>query len=172
VEAWAMCVPWTGFPLKELLAQADPKPTAKFVSFQTFERPEEARGIKAYPDFPWPYTEGLTIKETQNELVLLTTGIYGEPLPKQHGAPVRVVIPWKYGFKGAKSVVRIHLMEKQPVTFWNSYNPREYGFQANVEPEVPHPRWSQSQERMLGTGEIFDTVKFNGYGDYVGNLYV
>lgn len=171
VEAWAMCVPWTGFPLYKLLERVDPEPTAKYVAFQTFYRPDEARGIKAYPEFPWPYTEGLTIDEAKNKLVLLATGIYGEPLPKQHGAPVRVVIPWKYGFKGAKSIVRIHLMRQKPVTFWNSYNPREYGFEANVDPEVPHPRWSQAHERMLGTEEKYATLKYNGYGDCVGYLY-
>jgi sulfoxide reductase catalytic subunit YedY len=171
VEAWAMCVPWTGFPLSKLLERVDPKATAKYVSFQTFYRPEEARGNKASPEFPWPYTEGITIAEAKNKLVLLTTGIYGEPLPKQHGAPVRVIIPWKYGFKGAKSVVRINLMKKQPFTFWNSYNPREYAFEANVDPEVPHPRWSQAQERMLGTDERFVTLKYKCYGDCVGDLY-
>ncbi|MDB4637403.1 MAG: protein-methionine-sulfoxide reductase catalytic subunit MsrP [Planctomycetaceae bacterium] len=171
VEAWAMCVPWTGFPLSKLLEKVSPKASAKYVSFQTFYRPEQARGIEAYPEFPWPYTEGLTIEEAKNELVLLATGVFGEPLPKQHGAPVRVIIPWKYGFKGAKSIVRIQLMGKKPVTFWNDYNPREYGFEANVDPAVPHPRWSQSRERMLGSGDSFETLPYNGYGDYVGSLY-
>lgn len=171
VETWAMCVPWTGFPLHKLLAKVEPLPSATFVEFETFNRPAEAPGIAGYPDFPWPYREGLTMAEAANELTFLTTGIYGEALPKQHGAPIRIVIPWKYGFKSGKSIVRITLTDQQPATFWNTYNPREYAFEANVEPEVPHPRWSQARERMLGTGETFDTVKFNGYGDYVAKLY-
>ncbi len=171
VETWAMCVPWTGFPLHKLLAAVEPLPSATFVEFETFNRPSEAPGIADNPHFPWPYREGLTMAEAANELTLLTTGIYGEALPKQHGAPLRVVIPWKYGFKGGKSIVRITLTDKQPATFWNTYNPREYGFQANVDPEVDHPRWSQARERMLGSGEMFDTLKYNGYGDYVASLY-
>src|SRR5690606_39106552 len=138
-------------------------PSATFVEFETFNRPAEAPGIAGYPDFPWPYREGLTMAEAANELTFLTTGIYGEALPKQHGAPIRIVIPWKYGFRSRKSIVRITLTGRQPATFWNTYAPREYAFEANVEPEVPHPRWSQARERMLGTGETFDTVKFNGY---------
>lgn len=171
VERWAMCVPWTGFPLRELVKKADPKPEAKYVSFTTFERRDEARGFDAYPEFPWPYTEGLTIDEATNELAFLATGIYGEPLPKQHGAPIRLVTPWKYGFKSGKSIVKISLTSEQPKTFWTTYNPREYPFQANVDPDVPHPRWSQEWEYMLGTNEDYETVKYNGYGDYVGRLY-
>jgi len=171
VEAWAMCVPWTGFPLRALLKSVEPKPEARYVAFQTFNKPDEAPGIRRASDLPWPYTEGLTIEEASNELAFLTFGIYGRPLPKQHGAPVRVIVPWKYGFKGAKSLVKITLTDQRPATFWNTLAPHEYGFEANVDPDVPHPRWSQRTEWMLGTRERFDTVKFNGYGDYVGKIY-
>jgi len=170
VETWAMCVPWTGFPLKTLLEQVEPTPAAKFVRFETFLRPEEA-SQQTYSSYPWPYTEGLTIKEACNELALMATGIFGEPLPKQHGAPLRLVVPWKYGFKGIKSIVRITLTAEQPATFWNTLAPYEYDFEANVDPEVPHPRWSQATEWMLGTYDRFETQKFNGYGEYVAALY-
>ena len=170
VETWAMCVPWTGFPLAKLIEMVEPTAEAKFVKFETFDRPTEAPTM-ADKSFPWPYIEGLTIAEATNELAFLATGIYAEPLPKQHGAPVRLVLPWKYGFKSIKSVVRITLTGKQPSTFWNTVNAREYAFEANVEPEVSHPRWSQSSEWMLGTRERHPTVKFNGYGDYVAKLY-
>ena len=170
VETWAMCVPWTGFPLAKLIEMVEPTAEAQFVKFDSFERPTEAPGM-ADSSFPWPYSEGLTLAEATNELAFLATGIYGEPLPKQHGAPVRLVLPWKYGFKSSKSIVRITLTGKQPGTFWNIVNPREYGFEANVEPEVAHPRWSQSSEWMLGTRERHPTVKFNGYGEYVAKMY-
>jgi len=170
VEAWAMCIPWTGFRLSDLLTMVEPEPEARFVQFETFNRPTEAEGM-ADSSFPWPYTEGLTLAEAMNELAFVATGIYGEPLPKQHGAPVRIVLPWKYGYKSIKSIVRITLTARQPGTFWNIAAPREYGFEANVEPEVPHPRWSQAEEWMLGTRERFPTKKFNGYGDYVAKLY-
>lgn len=170
VETWAMCVPWTGFPLADLLTKVEPLASAKYVQFETFFKPEQA-ATQAYDEYPWPYAEGLTIQEAMNPLTLLTTGIYGAPLPKQHGAPVRLVVPWKYGFKSIKSIVSIKLTDKQPKTFWNQLNPHEYGFMANVEPEVSHPRWSQTTEWMLGNRERFQTVKYNGYGDYVGGLY-
>ena len=170
VETWAMCVPWTGFPLHQLLKSVEPEPGAKFVQFETFNRPTEAPNI-ADSSFPWPYVEGITLAEAMNELTFVATGIYGEPMPKQHGAPIRLVLPWKYGFKSIKSIVRITLTSKQPGTFWNIVNPREYGFEANVEPAVPHPRWSQSEEWMLGTRERFPTVKYNGYGDHVAKMY-
>ena len=170
VETWAMCVPWTGFPLHALLKMVEPEPEAKYVQFETFNRPTEAENI-ADSSFPWPYAEGLTMAEAMNDLAFVGTGIYGEPLPKQHGAPVRLVLPWKYGFKSIKSIVRITLTSKQPGTFWNIVNPREYGFEANVDPEVAHPRWSQAEEWMLGTRERFPTTKFNGYGDFVAKLY-
>ena len=171
VETWAMCVPWTGFPLHALLKMVEPEPAAKFVQFETFNRPTEAPNM-ADTSFPWPYTEGMTIAEAMNELAFVATGIYAEPLPKQHGAPVRLVLPWKYGFKSIKSIVRITLTGKRPETFWNTLIPREYGFEANVDPDVPHPRWSQSTEKMLGTGKSFPTLKYNGYGDHVAKLYV
>jgi sulfoxide reductase catalytic subunit YedY len=171
VETWAMCVPWTGFPLHELLKIVEPKPEARFVAFETFDRPEETPHRAGSVGLPWPYTEGLTIAEATNELTLLATGMFGHPLLKQHGAPIRLVVPWKYGYKSIKSVVRIRLTDRQPATFWNTIQPAEYDFQANVNPSVPHPRWSQRSERMLGTGEVFDTVRFNGYGEFVGDLY-
>jgi methionine sulfoxide reductase catalytic subunit len=171
VETWAMCVPWTGFPLANLIARVGPKSSATHVQFQTFNRPDEARFMGIDTSYPWPYTEGLTLAEATNPLAFLATGIYGEPLPKQHGSPVRLVLPWKYGFKSIKSIVRITLTDKPPATFWNTVAPREYDFQANVNPNVPHPRWSQQTEWMLGTKERFQTVIYNGYGEYVGGLY-
>ncbi len=170
VEAWAMVVPWVGFPLRELIRRAEPQPGARFVRFVSFLRPEQAPR-QQYSSDPWPYTEGLTLAEATNELTLLATGMYGHPLLKQHGAPVRLVVPWKYGFKNAKSIVRIELTSEQPATFWNTLAPHEYDFWANVDPEVPHPRWSQRTERMLGTGERFDTQPYNGYGPWVAALY-
>jgi sulfoxide reductase catalytic subunit YedY len=166
VEAWAMVVPWTGFPLAKLLRRAEPLPEARYVRFVSFDRPRQANR-----SLPWPYTEGLTLAEATNELVFLASGMYGHPLLKQHGAPVRLVVPWKYGFKSGKSVVRIELTDRQPATFWNTLAPHEYGFEANVDPAVPHPRWSQASERMLGTGERRPTLLYNGYGDWVGKLY-
>ncbi len=171
VETWAMCVPWTGFPLAELIAKVGPKAGATHVRFETFHRPEEAPNVGVSPEFPWPYTEGLTLAEATNPLAYLATGIFGEPLPKQHGSPVRLVIPWKYGFKSIKSIVRITLTDQPPATFWNTVAPREYDFEANVNPAIPHPRWSQRTEWMLGTRERFDTILHNGYGDLVGSLY-
>lgn len=183
VETWAMCVPWTGFKLADLLKLVEPSPQAKFVEFQTFDMPRKENENSELPTFlgpnmsstfssyPWPYTEGLTMAEATNELTLLAVGIYGKPLAKQHGAPIRLVVPWKYGFKNCKSIVRITLTDKQPATFWNTLSPQEYGFKANVNPAVPHPRWSQAKDRMLGTGDEFPTELYNGYGDYVAELY-
>ncbi len=169
VETWAMAVPWIGFPLKALLDRVEPKNEAKFVRFQTFFNPKQApRQTRGYP---WPYNEGLTIKEALNELTLMAVGIYGHELPKQHGAPIRLVVPWKYGFKSIKSIVKIELTSTQPATFWNTLVPFEYDFEANVNPDVPHPRWSQKTERMLGTGERRPTLLFNGYGEFVAQLY-
>lgn len=170
VEAWAMAVPWTGFPLADLLRKAEPLPTARHVRFVSFDRPQEA-GRQWWRSDPWPYTEGLTLAEATNELAFLATGMYGHPLLKQHGAPIRLVVPWKYGFKSAKSIVRIELTEEQPATFWNTLSPHEYDFWANVNPAVPHPRWSQAKERMLGTGEVRPTQPYNGYGEWVARLY-
>jgi len=170
VEAWAMAVPWTGFPLADLLRRVEPLPGAKFVRFVSFNKPEEAPRLRNVT-YPWPYNEGLTLAEATNELTLLATGMYGHPLLKQHGAPIRLVAPWKYGFKCGKSLVKIELTDKQPATFWNTLSPHEYDFQANVNPDVPHPRWSQANERMPGTGEVRPTQHFNGYGEWVGGLY-
>jgi sulfoxide reductase catalytic subunit YedY len=170
VEAWAMVVPWTGFPLAELLKEVEPLPEAQYVRFVSFQRPDEAPRQRT-ERLPWPYCEGLTIDEAMNELAFIAVGMYGHPLLKQNGAAVRLVVPWKYGFKSAKSLVRIELAATKPATFWNILEPREYGFEANVEPDVPHPRWSQKQERLLGTGEVRPTLLYNGYGQWVSQLY-
>jgi sulfoxide reductase catalytic subunit YedY len=170
VEAWAMVIPWTGFPLAALLKEVEPLPQARYVRFISFHRPTEAPQQRN-DRLPWPYTEGLTLAEAMNELAFIATGMYGHPLLKQHGAPVRLVVPWKYGFKSAKGIVRIELTADMPRTFWNTLAPHEYGFEANVEPDVPHPRWFQTHERMLGTGEVRPSLLYNGYGDWVGQLY-
>jgi sulfoxide reductase catalytic subunit YedY len=170
VEAWAMAVPWTGFPLAALVKHVEPLASARFVRFVSFLRPAEA-SRQQFRGVPWPYTEGLTLAEATNDLAFIATGIYGHPLLKQHGAPVRLVVPWKYGFKSAKSIVRIEFTDEKPATFWNTISPHEYDFAANVNPAVPHPRWSQAREHMLGTGEVRPTQPFNGYGEWVGGLY-
>jgi sulfoxide reductase catalytic subunit YedY len=170
VEAWAMVVPWTGFPLAALLKKAGVRAGAKFVRFESFDRPAQA-SQQYNRTMPWPYTEGLTLAEATNELTFLATGMYGHPLAKQHGAPIRLVLPWKYGFKSAKSIARIIVTDTQPPTFWNSLMPHEYDFEANVNPDVPHPRWSQQTERMLGSGERRPTMLYNGYGKWVAKLY-
>jgi sulfoxide reductase catalytic subunit YedY len=170
VETWAMAVPWTGFSLAALIRQVEPLSSATFVRFVSFHRPAEARRQKDSSE-PWPYNEGLTMAEANNELAFLATGMYGHPLLKQHGSPVRLVVPWKYGYKSAKSLVRIEFTDEQPATFWNTLVPREYDFQANVNPNVPHPRWSQAHEKMLGTGERRPTQLYNGYGTWVADLY-
>ena len=170
VETWAMAVPWTGFPMSAFVSYVQPTSSAKFVHLITFLRPEQAPGQQAYA-YPWPYVEGLTMAEATNELTLLATGIYGHELPKQHGAPIRLIAPWKYGFKSIKSIVRIEFTAEQPPTFWNTFAPHEYDFWANVDPNVPHPRWSQAMEVLLGTGEQRPTLLYNGYGDYVARLY-
>lgn len=171
VEAWAMTVPWTGFPFKALIDQVEPKSNAKYVRMVTFNRPEQAPGIKSQSWYPWPYYEGLTMAEATNELTLLATGIYGHAMPKQHGAPIRLVTPWKYGYKSIKSIVKIEFTKRKPGTFWNKLAPDEYDFYANVNPKVPHPRWSQASERLIGSGERVPTHMYNGYGDYVAQLY-
>lgn len=170
VEAWAMAVPWTGVPLPALLRRVEPLPAARFVRFISFDRPDQA-SRQAEAEYPWPYTEGLTLAEAGNELAFLAVGLYGHPLLKQHGAPVRLVVPWKYGFKSAKSIQRIELTAERPATFWNTLGPNEYDFTANVNPAKPHPRWSQATERMLGTGEVRPTQPYNGYGEWVAGLY-
>ena len=171
VEAWAMTVPWTGFPLAKLIEKAMPKSDATHVRLLSFNRPEQAPNQKQAKWYTWPYYEGLRLDEAMNPLTLAATGIYGKPLPKQSGAPLRIILPWKYGFKGPKSIVRIELVKKQPSTFWNDLAAREYSFLGNVEPTVPHPRWSQATERLLGSGERVDTRIYNGYGEFVAGLY-
>ncbi len=174
VEGWSMVVPWVGFSLSQILKKIKPESSAKYVAFETLFRPDEMFGQR-YKILDWPYREGLTIAEAMHPLTILATGLYGEDLPKQNGAPLRLVVPWKYGFKSIKSIVKISLTDKQPVSSWNKQNPTEYGFYSNVNPEVDHPRWSQATERPIGNG-IFakrrKTLKFNGYGDEVAALYV
>jgi sulfoxide reductase catalytic subunit YedY len=170
VEAWAMAVPWTGFPLRSLIERARPLSAAKYVRFVTFMNAQIAPNQR--PSYgPWPYSEALTMAEATNELTLLATGIYGHPLPKQHGAPLRLVVPWKYGFKSIKSIVTIEFTAERPKTFWHSNRPSEYAFSANVDPNVPHPRWLQTTERLIDTGAARATLKFNGYGEWVAGLY-
>lgn len=178
VEAWSMVVPWLGFPMNALIKDVDPLPEAKFVRFTSYFEPTVTKGPSFPPArfLPFPYTEGLRLDEMANDLAFFAVGIYGATLPKQHGAPIRAVIPWKYGFKGAKSIVKIEFISSQPATFWNTLSPGEYKFESNVEPTVPHPRWSQSQERLIGPGPQFNftevpTLPYNGYGEYVASLY-
>lgn len=171
VEAWAMVVPWTGFPLKALIDRVEPKAEAKYVRFVSVERKEQMPGQKRMTWYPWPYYEALTLAEATNELTMLAVGIYGHLLPKQHGAPVRLVVPWKYGLKNIKSVVKIEFTSERPKTFWNDLVADEYSFDSNVDPTVDHPRWSQATERMIGTGARRKTLPFNGYGDQVAGLY-
>lgn len=170
VEAWSMAVPWDGFAMAAFVAFAKPLSSAKYVRMVTFLDQEVAPGQKAFW-YPWPYVEGLTMAEATNELAFLVTGMYGKPLPKQDGAPLRLVVPWKYGFKSVKSIVHVSFTDKRPVTFWEAVGPDEYGFWANVNPAVPHPRWSQETERQLGSDERVPTLIWNGYGDYVAGLY-
>ena len=170
VEAWSMTIPWSGFPMKALLDLARPLSSAKYVEMQTFLDAKVAPGQRQFW-YPWPYTEGLTIAEASNELAFMVTGAYGKPMAKQYGSPLRLAVPWKYGFKHIKSIVRIAFTDKRPKTLWETLAPKEYGFWANVNPEVPHPRWSQATERFLATGERIPTQLFNGYGAYVAHLY-
>jgi methionine sulfoxide reductase catalytic subunit len=171
VEAWSMVVPWTGFPLRELLRRAQPRPEATHVRFVSVHRPEQMRGQRRETWYHWPYYEALRHDEAMNELALVVTGIYGHRLSPQHGAPVRLIVPWKYGYKSPKSIVRIELVAEQPGTFWNDLQPSEYSFLSNVDPTVPHPRWSQASERVVGSGERIETFPFNGYGEWVADLY-
>lgn len=170
VEAWSMAVPWSGFPMRALVDFAAPLSGAKYIRMETFQRPQEAGGQRQFW-YPWPYIEGLTMAEARNELAYIATGIYGKPLPKQMGAPVRLVVPWKYGFKAIKSIVRITFTDQRPKTFWEAMAPDEYGFWANVNPAVAHPRWSQASEELIGTGKRVPTVIYNGYGEQVAELY-
>ncbi|MBG0809272.1 protein-methionine-sulfoxide reductase catalytic subunit MsrP [Methylosinus sp. H3A] len=176
VEGWSMVIPWIGVPLAEALKRAEPLGSAKYVAFETLVRPEEMPGQKGLLQLlPWPYVEGLRLDEALHPLTILAVGLYGETLPNQNGAPLRLVVPWKYGFKGIKSIVRISLVETQPKTSWNIQNPREYGFYSNVNPNVDHPRWSQATERRIGEGGLFakrrPTLMYNGYADQVASLY-
>ena len=171
VEAWSMAVPWTGFPMKALVELAQPLSTAKFVRLLSFNKPEQAPGIKSQSWYSWPYYEGLRMDEAINELTMLVTGIYGHALPKQNGAPLRLVTPWKYGYKSIKSITKIEFVDKQPHTFWNDLAPAEYDFLSNVNPQVPHPRWSQATEQPIPDGPRRPTLRYNGYGAQVAALY-
>ena len=170
VEAWAMAVPWTGVPLANLVKLAEPTSDAKYIRFETFFDPKMATGQRQHW-YPWPYVEGLTIPEAQNELAFLATGLYGKPMPKQNGAPIRLVVPWKYGFKCIKSIVRVTFTDQQPLGLWEEVQGREYGFWANVNPAFDHPRWSQKTERLLGSGRRVPTQLYNGYAEQVASLY-
>jgi sulfoxide reductase catalytic subunit YedY len=170
VEAWSMAVPWTGFPMKALVDLAAPQGSAKYVRMETFLDAKMASGQKQFW-YPWPYVEGVTMAEATNELAFLVTGMYGKPVPRQDGAPLRLALPWKYGFKSIKSIVRFTFTDQRPVSFWTKLQASEYGFWANVNPDVPHPRWSQATERVLGSDERRPTLMWNGYGDYVAGLY-
>lgn len=175
VEAWSMVIPWVGFQLSDLLSRAEPLGSAKYVAFETLVRPEEMPGQRGFfQPLPWPYVEGLRLDEAMHPLTILATGMYGKELPNQNGAPLRLVVPWKYGFKSIKSIVRISLTEKEPPTTWNNANAREYGFYSNVNPQVDHPRWSQASERVIGGGLLAKrqpTLMFNGYEEEVASLY-
>jgi len=170
VEAWSMVIPWMGFPLASLLKEAEPTSDAKFVRFETVYRPEEMPGQKS-PFYPWPYQEGLRLDEAIHDLTILATGLYGMPMPNPSGAPVRLVVPWKYGFKSIKSIVRIELVAERPSTLWSAVGPNEYGFYSNVNPDRPHPRWSQASERRIGELGRRPTLMFNGYAEEVAPLY-
>jgi sulfoxide reductase catalytic subunit YedY len=176
VEGWSMVIPWIGIPLASVLKRVEPLGSAKYVAFETLVRPAEMPGQRGlFQPLSWPYVEGLRLDEAMHPLTILAVGLYGDMLPNQNGAPIRLVVPWKYGFKGIKSIVRISLTEKQPPTTWNLQNSREYGFYSNVNPTVDHPRWSQATERRIGQSGLFvkrrETLMFNGYGDQVASLY-
>lgn len=169
VEGWSMVIPWLGFPLSALLKAVEPMGSAKYVGFETIMRPEEMPGLKDF--YPWPYVEGLRLDEAMHDLTILSTGLYGERLLPQNGAPLRLVVPWKYGFKSIKSIIKIDLLEEQPPTFWNMLAPNEYGFYSNVNPKHAHPRWSQATERRIGETMRRPTLMFNGYEEQVASLY-
>jgi methionine sulfoxide reductase catalytic subunit len=170
VEAWSMVIPWQGIPLAAMLRRFEPQPSAKYVAFTTVVRPAEMPGQRR-DILPWPYVEGLRLDEAMHPLTIMATGLYGKPLPNQNGAPLRLIVPWKYGFKGIKSIVKISFVEKQPPTTWNITNSGEYGFYANVNPEVDHPRWTQASERRIGEFRRRRTLMFNGYADQVQSMY-
>ncbi len=176
VEGWSMVIPWVGFPLAEVLKRVEPQGSARYVAFETLVRPSEMRGQSGFfQPLDWPYREGLRLDEAMHPLTILAVGLYGETLPNQNGAPIRLVVPWKYGFKSIKSIVRISLLEKEPPITWKMQNAREYGFYSNVNPQVDHPRWSQATERRIGESGLFGkrrpTLMFNGYGEHVAGLY-
>lgn len=170
VEAWSMVIPWMGFSLSKLLNEVEPTSNAKYVRFETIMRPDEMPGQKE-PWYPWPYQEGLRLDEAMHDLTLMATGLYGDELPAQSGGGIRLVVPWKYGFKSIKSIVKIELTDQKPATLWSTIAPDEYGFYANVNPNVDHPRWSQATERRIGELSRRETLMFNGYADLVANLY-
>ncbi|MFH2103999.1 MAG: protein-methionine-sulfoxide reductase catalytic subunit MsrP [Chloroflexota bacterium] len=170
VEAWSMVIPWTGFELNRLLREVEPMSSAKYVRFVTIQDEEQMPGLSSR-FYPWPYTEGLRLDEAMHRLTLMATGLYGQPLPNPNGSPLRLVVPWKYGFKSIKAIVRIELTEELPETFWNDIAPQEYGFYSNVNPQVDHPRWTQSSERRIGELSRRETLMFNGYGEEVASLY-
>jgi methionine sulfoxide reductase catalytic subunit len=170
VEGWSMVIPWVGFSLSQLLNEVQPTSDAKYIKFTAYNNPEQEPGADD-PYFPWPYTEGLRLDEAMNDLTLLATGLYGKELLPQNGAPIRLVVPWKYGFKSIKSIISIELMSEMPSTFWSTIAPNEYGFYANVNPDVPHPRWSQATESRFGENGRQSTLLFNGYDDQVLSLY-
>ena len=171
VEGWSMVIPWMGFPLASLLKEVEPTSDAKFVRFETLMDPEQFPREGSHLLYPWPYQEGLRLDEAMNDLTILATGLYGMPMPNPNGAPIRLVVPWKYGFKSIKSVVKIELVDKQPGTFWKAVNRKEYGFYSNVNPNRPHPRWSQARERRIGELAPRETLMFNGYTEQVADLY-
>ena len=176
VEAWSMVIPWIGIPLADILKRLEPTSRAKYVYFETLYDPDQMRGQRSlFSTIDWPYQEGLRMDEAMNELSFLAVGLYGKTMPNQNGAPIRLVVPWKYGFKSIKSIVKIRFQEERPKTTWEMLAPQEYGFYANVNPEVDHPRWSQKRERRLPSGLLspnyMETVKFNGYGEQVADLY-
>ena len=170
VETWAMAIAWTGFPMSKLVKLAAPLGSAKYLKMQTFMDPKVAFAQKQ-TWFPWPYTEGLAMAEASNDLAFLATGAYGHPMAKQHGAPLRLAVPWKYGFKSVKSITHFTFTDQRPSTYWEALQSAEYGFWANVNPDVPHPRWSQASEEVIGTGERRPTLLFNGYGEFVADIY-
>jgi sulfoxide reductase catalytic subunit YedY len=170
VETWSMAVPWSGFALKSLVEMAKPQSGAKYLQMQTFKDARMAPGQRDFL-YPWPYTEGLTMEEANHDLAFIATGIYGKPMPKQNGAPLRLAVPWKYGFKSVKSIVRFTFTDKRPKSFWEGLQAGEYGFWANVNPQVPHPRWSQATEKPLGSSDRVPTLLYNGYAEQVAGLY-
>ncbi|MGK7393593.1 MAG: protein-methionine-sulfoxide reductase catalytic subunit MsrP [Candidatus Cyclobacteriaceae bacterium M3_2C_046] len=171
VEAWSMVVPWTGIPMHKLVKYFAPQNKAKYIRMVSYSDPDQMIGVKQQEWYPWPYFEGVRIDEAMNELTLLTTGIFGKPLPKQNGAPMRLIVPWKYGYKNIKSIVRFEFVAEQPETFWHTLAPDEYPFISNVNPDVPHPRWSQASETLIPDEEKVPTLMYNGYEKFVSGLY-